>query len=247
MRRFLVATELVPGESLTIDGELYRHMVRVLRLHPEDLVILCDVVGAEFTAVIRRIDSRSLILDILDRHSISIDRQGIPAMTLVQGLPRSDKFDLIIQKATELGVHSIIAFPSSRSVVKIPKAQLATKITRWNKIASEASRQSERTTVPAVTYAETLEAALQGAGQSVKLLLFEREQTNRLRETLAGIDRPDKVTILAGPEGGFSETEVSSARSNGCVTVSLGPRILRTETAGIAMLAILQYQWGDIG
>ncbi|MBT0664847.1 16S rRNA (uracil(1498)-N(3))-methyltransferase [Geobacter pelophilus] len=246
MRRFLVPANLISGESVIIEGDLYRHMAKVLRLQPGNRVALCDGQGMEFTATILQIDNRSLSLQITAQHSTAHRASELPFFTLIQGLPKGDKFELIIQKATELGVHNVIAFPAARSVVKIPQNQIDTRICRWGKIAAEAARQSERTTVPTITLVEDLGAALRNATQPVKLFLYEREQKNHLHETLEGIDPPTSVAILVGPEGGFSEAEISLARTTGFFPVSLGPRILRTETASLAMLSILQFLWGDL-
>jgi 16S rRNA (uracil1498-N3)-methyltransferase len=200
----------------------------------------------EFAATILLIDNRSISLEINEQQVIDQKTPGLPCFTLIQGLPKGDKFDLIIQKATELGVHAVVAFPAARSVVKIPHSQIATRITRWNKIAAEAARQSERTTVPTIVFAEDFGVALRDVTQAVKLFLYEREQKNHLHETLNNIDQPDSVAILAGPEGGFAEAEISLAHTTGFLPVSLGPRILRAETASLAILSILQFHWGDL-
>ena len=246
-RRFIVPPGLLTGRHVTLDGELHRHMVRVLRLKEGDALILCNGAGQEYHSIIESIGKRSLALEITGIHAVAADLPASPSITLIQGIPKGDKFDLVIQKATELGVSSIVAFPADRSVIKISSGQIANRIARWQKIALEAARQSERISVPEISLTRDLGTSLRDATQTVKLLLSERERDSHLREILSGKKVPDSAALLVGPEGGFSPEEVESAIQNGFTPVSLGPRILRTETASLVMLSIIQYQWGDIG
>lgn len=246
MRRFIVPPEILDANPVVLEGELYRHVSRVLRLGPGDSLILCNGRGKEYSALIRSADSRSLTVEITGVCD-PVAIHATPVITLIQGLPKGDKFDLIVQKATELGVADIIAFHASRSIVRISPPQAGQRIARWRKIATEAARQSERTDIPNIVLAENLEDALRMGNRSVNLMLWEREKDQRLHGMLDGSPAPAGVAVLVGPEGGFSEDEVSLAGGNGFTLVSLGQRILRTETAGLAMIAILQYQWGDLG
>ena len=246
MRRFLVRPEQLAAQSAEIDGDLYRHISKVLRLKIGDRIKLFDGTGRESAATISRLGNRNLTVT-LETTAIPVPTRSAPVITLIQGLPKGEKLDLIIQKATELGAHSIIAFPAARSVVRIPPAQIEQRISRWQRIAGEAARQSQRSSVPRLSFAPDLAAALAQADLPTKLLLWEGERECRLKETLALSPPPTGVVILVGPEGGLTDEEAASAVVGGFVSVSLGPRILRTETAGLAMLAILQYQWGDMG
>lgn len=245
MRRFLVSPEFLASQSFTIEGELYRHMIKVLRLNVGDRVRLFDGSGREGTAVIRKIGTRNLTVTLESPPTVHVAQT--PAITLIQGLPKGEKGDLIVQKATELGVSSIVTFPAQRSVVKIAADQRAQRQARWQKIADEAARQSQRTSVPSVVLAESLPAVLERSVDAVKLLLWEGEQQRHLKEALASPALPSQIAILVGPEGGITDSEAELAVSHGFTPVSLGPRILRTETAGLAMIAILQYHWGDMG
>jgi len=246
MRRFLVAPELLGNSTVTIEGKLFRHMVKVLRLHAGEQVILCNGSGRECTATITDIGRQSLTAAI-DESLPLTPLESTPSFTLVQGLPKGEKLDLIIQKSTELGVAKIVLFPAARSVIKIPAAQAEQRVTRWRAIALEAARQSGRSSVPDVLLAESLQAALLSSEDAVKLLLWEDEKHRRIRDLIAGRTTPSGAALLVGPEGGFDPDEVKLAVDRGFEAVTLGPRILRTETAGLAMLAILQYQWGDVG
>jgi 16S rRNA (uracil1498-N3)-methyltransferase len=246
MRRFIIPPDLMDRGTITIQGDLFRHMARVLRLHPGDRILLSDGSGSEGVGTITDIESRSLTVELSEIHRSPVPVTS-PAITLIQALPKSDRFDLIVQKVTELGIAAIIPFPASRSVVRISSGLTAEKVARWQKIARDAARQSERHSVPVITFAENLDSALRNADQPVKLILMERDGENRLQGILAGIQNPDRVAILVGPEGGFTNEECRNAQSSGFLPISLGSRILRTETASIAMMAILQYQWGDMG
>lgn len=246
MRRFIVPPEMLDANPVVLEGELCRHISRVLRLGPGDSLTLCNGRGSEYAAVIR----------IADNHSITVEITGMtdssplcatPAITLIQGLPKGDKLDLIVQKATELGVSDIVVYQAARSIVRISPPQVEPRIARWRKIAAEAARQSERTTIPTIELAENIEDALRMGTRSVNLMLLERERDRRLRDMLGNLPPPADIALLVGPEGGFTESEAAIAGQNGFAPLSLGPRILRTETAGLAIIAILQYHWGDIG
>ncbi len=168
-------------------------------------------------------------------------------ITLYQGLPKGEKLDLILQKCTELGVAEVVTFGADRSVVKLRGERSSARLERCEKIVQEAARQSGRRSAPKVIIGGCLDAVLAEARQTVKLLLWEGEQTVRLRESLEAHAAPESVAVVVGPEGGLSADEVKQAVARGFTPVSLGRRILRTETAGLAVLSILQFQWGDIG
>lgn len=247
MRRFLVPSDLITGSTVPLAGDLYRHMITVLRLQPGDDVILCNGEGTDFHATIQDTGAKTFSLKIIDSTTTAPDSLTTLSLTLIQGLPKSDKFDFIIQKATELGISSIVAFPAAHSVVRLAPDQVESRLSRWNRITAEASRQSERNSIPSVSLAKNLDSALRDAQESVKLFFLERERGSKLKDLLTGTSRPPAVALLVGPEGGFSADEVSIATTRGFTPVSLGERILRTETASLAAIALLQYQWGDMG
>jgi 16S rRNA (uracil1498-N3)-methyltransferase len=246
VRRFFITPETVAGDSVTLSGDLFRHMAKVLRLKCGNQVLLVDGSGVEYCGAIRRIDRDSLVVDILEggREETGIE---VPSITLYQGLPKGDKMEIIIQKSTELGVAKIVTFRAKRSVPRIKEAEKEGKIARWQRIALEAARQSGRTSVPAVSLTEGIDDALGMANHSVKLLLWEEERDNRLKQVLGGLPLPSTIALLVGPEGGLTAEEAAGAAQAGFIPVSLGKRIVRTETASLAMLAILQFYWGDMG
>lgn len=245
MRRFFISPRDISNGRATVSGDLFRHMVKVLRLKAGDGVMLADGAGNEFAGVIRTVGRESADISI-EGQPASTPATG-PGITLYQGLPKGDKLDYILQKATELGVAGVVPFAAERSVPRVKIGEAAGKIARWQRIAQEAARQSGRATLPLVDFAEGLGGVVSMARQQVKLLLWEEEKVNRLKDLLAGCPEPESIALIVGPEGGLSAAEARMAQENGFVPASLGPRILRTETAGVAMLAILQFYWGDMG
>jgi 16S rRNA (uracil1498-N3)-methyltransferase len=246
MRNFFLGDNEVAGDSATITGELYRHMARVLRLKEGSEVQLTDDGGRRLCGFIEEVGAKSLTVRITGTEAPGGEQERL-RVTLYQGLPKGEKLDLILQKCTELGVSEVVTFEAERSIVKLSGERSAAKLGRYEKIVQEAARQSGRQSPPRVAIGGRLATVLQQAGQAVKLLLWEGEQIVRLRETLEHYPEPESVAIVVGPEGGLSAAEVEQAMACGFTPVSLGPRILRTETAGLAVLSILQFYWGDMG
>ena len=246
MRRFLIPTHLVADETITITGELFHHMARVLRLKKGSRIILADGGGREYLGTICQVDGESIAVTLEESHAAPVTEAG-PRITLFQGLPRGDRLELILQKCTELGAAGIVPFPAARSIARLPDGRLQEKLERWQRIALEAARQSGRMSAPEVSFAGNLAEVLRQADHSVKLLLWEEEEAGTLKKLLAELHPPERIAVIIGPEGGLTSDEVGSATKCGFVPVSLGKRIVRTETAGPAILAILQFYWGDIG
>ncbi len=246
MRRFIVPNLSVTDGSATVDGDAYRHMATVLRLGSGDRVILADGAGREYLGTILETTSGAIIVQ-LEEQAAAADSDAAPRITLYQGLPKPDKLELILQKATELGVSRIVAFPAERSVTKLDRERGADRVRRWQKIVLEAARQSNRTSVPEVRLAGGLKEVLAEPPGDINLMLWEEESDVRLRDILATAAVPRRVSVIVGPEGGLSRNEAAAAGLAGFATVSLGKRILRTETASLALLAIVQHCWGDLG
>jgi 16S rRNA (uracil1498-N3)-methyltransferase len=246
MRRFFLGNNAVSTGEIVISGELFRHMARVLRMKAGAEVLLVDSGGAEYHGTIATVSSRELVVTLIEG-AVRNETETGPAITLYQALPKGDKLELILQKATELGVNTIVPFAAARSVARHSDTRGSQKLERWQKIVLEAARQSGRSIIPEVAPAGSLAELLQHAEQSVRLMLWEDEQDNRFRSAVADLPAPGTIAVLVGPEGGFTPEEVNMAREKGFIPLTLGKRILRTETAGLAMLAILQYRWGDLG
>lgn len=245
-RRFMINSRSINNGSAALGGELFRHIVRVLRLSPGDHLILVDEKGSEHDGVIDHV-ARELVTVQITRSSHEPILEGKRLkITVCQALPKGEKIDLILQKGTELGADDFWLFGGRRSVARVRQEQLDGKLERWNRITAEAARQCGRRTVPSVRWYPTAAEAAAATTHDLRLILWEEERACRLKETLAGISAPGSVIVSIGPEGGFDPLETDLFVRHGFQSVSLGPRILRTETAAIAIVAILQYIGGDI-
>jgi len=246
MRRFFIDENAIIDNSAVIAGNLFCHMTRVLRLKIGTRVLLSDGIGRRHVGVIDSIGKENLVIR-LEESSLEPERPAGPLITLYQGLPKGSKMEFILQKCTELGVDALIPFVASRSIAQLPQDRGADRLGRWRRIVAEAARQSNRTSIPELLPAMDFSELLASADQTVKLLLWEEEKSNRLKSVLGSLPLPESVAIMVGPEGGLSKDEVAAATRAGFIPVTLGARILRTETAGIALLAVLQFYWGDMG
>jgi len=245
MRRFFVDKGAINDSTATISGEAFRHMTRVLRLKAGTKILLADGEGHEYSGLIKLIEPDRLFVDILEVKQ-SPDMAG-PRITLCQGVPKGDKMELILQKCTELGVAKFIPFLSERTVVRLSSDQQPQRLVRWQRVIKEAARQSEQVHIPTISAILNFAEAVADVKEEAKFLFWEGEVACRLKDALATMDRPADIAVMVGPEGGFTSEEVLLAKSHGFIPVSLGKRILRTETAGIAIAAILQFYWGELG
>jgi 16S rRNA (uracil1498-N3)-methyltransferase len=245
-RRFMIDSRSIGDGSATLDSELFRHVVRVLRLAEGDALTLVDEQGCEHSGVLEHVARDHATVRIGQSTRMPEQEQSRMRITICQALPKGEKIDLILQKGTELGVHDFWLFGGQRSVARVHADQIKSKLERWNRIVSESARQCGRRTVPAVRWFPSAAATAAAADQELRLILWEDERTNRLRDTLAGIPLPGSVIVAVGPEGGFDPAETGQFVDHGFRSITLGSRILRTETATIAISAILQYISCDI-
>lgn len=245
--RIYLRRALDVGARLELEKDHLRYLKNVLRLKKGDPLILFSGKGVEYGAVIHEILEDVAAVDIVDRRNV---RDAGIKITLAQALPKGPKMDFIVQKATELGAERILPFHSLRSIPKLAEDKARHKTDRWQKIAIEACRQCGRADIPEVaeiqTFRRTLEEAAEG---SLKLILWEEESRRQIKDVLQRRDTQGirDFFVLVGPEGGFSHEEVDAALAAGCLPVSLGPRVLKVETAALAVLAILQYERGIPG
>lgn len=245
-RRFMISSRSIRNGYASFDGDLFNHIVRVLRLGTGEKVILVDEKGTEHAGVIDQVAKEWVAVKIVTSNHGPTQESGGPRITVCQALPKGEKIDLILQKGTELGAHDFWLFGGRRSVARIREDQLEDKLSRWNRITAEATRQCGRRTVPSVRWFPTAVEAADSVNQGLRLMLWEGERENRLRNVLADVSHPSSVIVAIGPEGGFDPLEARHFAKHGFHSVSLGSRILRTETAAIAIMAILQYTCGDI-
>jgi len=244
--RFFVAPEQISEEKAEIFGEDVKHIAKVLRLQLGDKITILDGTGYQYKTEITDLAKDKVLVKVLEK--IKSETEPPINVHLIQGLPKGDKFDLIVQKCTELGIKSLRPVNSERSVVKLDAKKAFVRVERWQKIAKEAAEQSARGLVPRVLELQDLKKVLEGLGdESLVLIPWEAEQSQSLREVLKqGVVYKD-IYIVIGPEGGFSTAEIEGAKTTGAVPVTLGPRILRTETAGFAALTMILYELGDLG
>lgn len=241
MYQFYVDPNQIEPSRAVITGADVNHIRNVLRMKPGEVVRVADGAGACYEGEISEIDSDQVVVALSGEKMESTE---LPVtVTLFQGLPKSDKMELIIQKNTELGVSAIIPVATERAVVKLDEKKADGKVKRWNGIAEAAAKQSKRTLIPEVCPVISFKKALAEAAEyDVKLMPYENAKGMVFtRKCIGEIKAGAKVAVFIGPEGGFSEAEVEAASAAGFVPVTLGRRILRTETAGMCVLSMLGY------
>ena len=242
MYHFYVEPEAVSADTVRISGGDVNHIKNVLRMHPGEQIVILDGSGMEYRCEIEAI-AEEVLARILEAKKTEAELSV--RLLLFQGLPKKDKMELIIQKAVELGVSEIIPVLTKRTVVKLEdKKKEQKKLERWQAIAESAAKQSGRAVIPAVTRVMSYKEALKRAKESgMGLIPYEcAEGMKSLKEVACQAADQTTVSVFIGPEGGFEETEIEAAKEHGIVPVSLGKRILRTETAGFTTLAILMYE-----
>ena len=242
MHRFFVEEPAMGANSITITGGDVNHIKNVLRMSVGDKI--CVINGQnnkEYYCEITALGNDAVDTRICEiRES---DQELGNEIVLFQGLPKSDKMELIIQKAVELGVHTIVPVSTDRTVVKLDAKKEANKRKRWMSISESAAKQSGRLRIPKVTQVVSFKEALEMAGKmDVRLIPYElAEGMEKTREIMSGIQPRQSVAVFIGPEGGFESGEIEKAREIGVQSITLGKRILRTETAGLVTLAMLVY------
>lgn len=247
LRRFFVDEPLSEKGRASIKGQEARHIARVLRIGTGDRIILMDRMGRRFLACVESASSHEVIA--LIEETIQIPFSSPLEIILCQALLRSGPMDLVVQKTSELGVSKIMPFSSERTVVRPGEKDIANKLRRWNEIARSASKQSDRECPPEIRRFLPFADLLAGPAKSadLKVILWEAEETQDLKGLLRDREHGKGAVGVVGPEGGFSAKEIETARAYGFIPVSIGKRILRAETAAITLVAILQYEWGDLG
>lgn len=243
MFQFFVEPEQIEAENVTITGSDVNHIRNVLRMKSGDKVRISDNCGSDYLCEITEIMSELVKLHITER----CDNTELPIkITLFQGLPKSDKMELIIQKAVELGVNAIIPVAMKNCVVKLDEKKAKAKQSRWQAIAESAAKQSKRSVIPKIGEVMTFSQAVKSAEtMEIKLVPYENERgMAHTREILGRIEKGAEVAVFIGPEGGFDTSEIELVRDD-MELISLGNRILRTETAGLTTLAMLIFAIED--
>jgi len=242
--RFFIPANWIEPPTVQLQGQTARQIKSVLRLKPGDEIVVLDNSGTEWRVTLTDIGNDAVTARIVEQQPA----QGEPMLqlTLYQGTIKGQKFEWVLQKGTELGVSRFVPTICRRSVVNDGEA-LAKKRDRWQRIIQEAAEQSGRGILPRLEPAMPLAEALQQAASSaLPILLWEAEHHLALKDVLLEV-APDTIALFIGPEGGFTPDEAALARRTGCHIVTLGPRILRAETAGLAACSAIFYQTGEWG
>lgn len=235
--------EQVSENEIMIIEDDAKHIVTVLRGKTGDTITVCDGAGIDYKCKLSFVKSDMVKAEIVEK--IENDVEPKTKITLFQGLPKVDKFETVIQKCVELGVSEVVPVAMERSVVKLTsKEKEKKKIERWEKISESAAKQSGRGKIPKINEILSFSQALEKAKEYDAVLIpYENEQKTGLKEFVQEF-KGDSIAVFIGPEGGFSDEEYGKAIEMGAVSVTLGKRILRTETAGMTVLAILFYELG---
>ena len=238
--RIFVPVPVRSGEDMWLDGERAHYLTRVLRVRSSDTIVVFDGRGGEYPAVVGKISRQGVQL-LPGAHSPRNVESPL-AIRLIQGISRGERMDLVVQKATELGVQRITPVHTAYSVVRLKGDRVEKKSGHWERIAQAACEQCGRNILPVIDEAADLRYSACGASGRIPMVLDTGSG-----EPIGNLQRIDgAVTLLTGPEGGFNATEIELAVRAGFVPLSLGPRILRTETAALAAIAILQSLFGDL-
>ncbi|WP_425446118.1 16S rRNA (uracil(1498)-N(3))-methyltransferase [Dethiothermospora halolimnae] len=246
MHRFFVDEEYIKEDTITIIEDNLKHIKNVLRLNIDDEILVCDGNKTEYICKIYSIDNKEVKVNIIGKRN-SKSEPNID-ITLYQGLPKASKMDLIVQKLTEIGVTRIVPIKTNRCVVKINNNKKEEKkLERWQKIIEGAAKQSGRGIIPKIDNIIDLDTMVNSFDEdSLTIVPYENEDKKGLKEVLQNF-KGNKINIIIGPEGGFEEEEIRLLKGACGEIVSLGPRILRTETAGMITAGMVLYDLGDLG
>lgn len=242
MYQFFVAPEQIQGNQIRITGKDVNHIKNVLRMKPgEEISVSNGMDGREYRCGIEELREEEILCTL---RFIKEEGVELPSkIYLFQGLPKADKMETIIQKAVELGVYEIIPVACKRSVVKLDEKKAKSKVQRWQGIAEAAAKQSRRAIIPVVQEVMSFgEAAAYSEKAQVRLVPYELWRgMEKTRELIGSLKPGEDIAVFIGPEGGFAQEEIDQAIERGMLPITLGRRILRTETAGMTALSIIMY------
>lgn len=241
MHRFFVPPDALKEGEVVLRGELAHQVRDVLRLRPGEEIVTLDNTGAAFRVQLESVGRDTARGRVVER--VEVGSEPRTRIVLYQALVKADKFEWVLQKGTEAGVAGFVPVRTRRAVADHVGAS---KRTRWRRILKEAAEQAGRARIPTLGEVLSLSAALEQAraGGGLRLVPYEGEKRRSLRAVLT--PPPERVSLLIGPEGGLEEAEVAEAEAHGFLPVTLGPRILRTETAGLAAAAAILFACGDM-
>ncbi|WP_422660314.1 16S rRNA (uracil(1498)-N(3))-methyltransferase [Paenibacillus sp. EC2-1] len=254
MQRYFVSPEQFKGDRVEITGEDARHITKVMRGKPGDTFIVSDGISREALVEIESLEQTSVITVVTE--PLEMTHEPRLKVTIAQSLPKGDKMETVIQKCTEIGAVTFVPFISERTIVQYDAKKESKRLERWRKIAKEAAEQAHRNIIPEVEQPLTWKKLLDTfASYDIVCFCYEKEHGSQLRDVLKpftaqSMQEPGstaKLLLLVGPEGGFTEEECRAAEEAGAISVGLGRRILRCETAGMTALACALYESGEMG
>ncbi|MDD2605337.1 MAG: 16S rRNA (uracil(1498)-N(3))-methyltransferase [Desulfobacteraceae bacterium] len=246
MRRFLIAPDIPENAVAILSPEDSRHLVQVLRLRAGDSVQLFDGRGMEYQGTVATLHPDGVRVTVGRRQPTTAESPL--ELMLLQGFLKETKMDLLVRQLTEVGLSHLVPFLARRSVARPDSRRLAGRLARWRKIAAEALKQCRRGKIPSIDFAGDLDAALVRAENCDLKIVFWETAQRPLGDIVSQLSAPvHSVALLLGPEGGFEAEEVAAAQAAGFAVASLGPRILRAETAALVACALIQHRLGDLG
>jgi 16S rRNA (uracil1498-N3)-methyltransferase len=245
MHRVRVAVGAPEGTTITLTASQAHYVSRVLRLRVDDVIAVFDGSGREWQVQLTHVEPAA----VQGRVVACTEDTRVPAQTVIlgQGLPKHGKMDLIVEKCSELGLDTLVPLYTERTVVRERVERQAARLSRWQRVAEAAARQSGRRTLLDIQSPQSLQDFCEAYSTApARIVCWEDEQTCGARHVIESVRRGGPCVVLVGPEGGLTAQEVTCARRYGFTPMSLGPRILRTETAAIVVTALLRYRLGDL-
>lgn len=241
MSRFFAPKENIKGNNIYIGGREAKHILNVMRLKENDNVVVFDGTGKEYSGFIKEIKIKSLIVEVISTKTPK--KEGLPEIMLVQAVPKKEKMDFIVEKATELGISSIAPVITERTVVSLEGDKAFDKVERWRKIALEATKQCGRADVPEIKNVQKFYNFIYNKNDAdLTLMACLGEDTINFRQAISDFKR-GKITFFIGPEGDFTPDEIKMAENSAnCKFISLGRRVLKSDTAGLYVLSVLNYE-----
>lgn len=246
MSRFYVSKESVKENQVLISGKEAHHILDVMRLKVSDKIVVFDGTGKEYLSKVKEVGQKTLSLEIIKtRDTVTHERYNV---TLMQAIPKKDKMDYIVEKATELGVDRVIPLITMRTIPDWSESKKVGIVERWERIAQEAAKQCGRTVLPEIEPIMDFKNAVTAAGpvctSEVRMIAALSDNAIKLKDVLKSYDS-GKIIIVIGPEGDFTREEIEFANKAGFKTVSLGSRVLKSDTAALALLAMINYEYQE--
>lgn len=245
-RFFVTEYELLPGRTAYITGDDARHLKKSLRIKKNDMVVLCDGRGNDFTARVLNLENDAVLVEVVSQ----MENNNEPKLqvNIFMAITKGEGFEYAIQKCVEAGAASIQPIITEHTVIDIPENKIDRKVERWNKISESAAKQSGRSRIPAVFFpVQFSEALKKPKGAEPSIICYVKEGTLKLKQFLGRHPDAEVLNVFIGPEGGFSPVEWEIARLAGLYSVSLGKRILKAETAGFFVTVAAMYEYGELG